>query len=200
MFFGAEDDTLSLLGFGADSFVEVISGVGILHMVWRMKRYPVASRDRFEKLALRITGIAFFMLTAGLIAGSALSFWQGHQPITTVPGIIISSVSILTMYFLMREKLKVGKKLNSDAIIADANCTRTCFYLSIILLVASGLYELTGIGYVDLLGSLGIAWFSFREGKESFEKAASNNLACTCCDVSDKHNGEPKIGVDTLNQ
>ena len=200
VFFGAEDDTLSLLGFGIDSFVEVISGVGILHMVWRMKRHPVVSRDKFEKLALRITGISFFLLTAGLILGSALSFWQGHQPVTTVPGIIISSISILTMYFLMREKLKVGKKLNSDAIIADANCTRTCFYLSIILLAASGLFELTGIGYVDILGSLGIAWFSFREGKESFEKASSDNLACTCCDITDNNNSEAKIEAGTFNK
>ena len=30
----------------------------------------------------------------------------------------------------MTSKMKVGKALNSDAIIADANCTKTCFYLS----------------------------------------------------------------------
>ena len=98
----------------------------------------------------------------------------------------------------MREKLKVGKKLKSDAIIADANCTRTCFYLSVVLLAASGLYELTGIGYVDLLGSLGIAWFSFREGKESFEKAASNNLACNCCEIPGKPSTDPMVDIENL--
>jgi divalent metal cation (Fe/Co/Zn/Cd) transporter len=59
------------------------------------------------------------------------------KPESTLPGIIIASISILTMYWLMTSKLKVGKALNSDAIIADANCTKTCFYLSFILLAAA---------------------------------------------------------------
>ena len=106
---------------------------------------------------------------------------ENIKPETTIVGIIISTISILTMYFLMKAKLNVGKALNSDAIIADANCTKTCFYLSIILLASSLLYEFTGIGYIDVAGSLGIAWFAFKEGKEAFEKAKSNNLSC-CCD------------------
>ena len=40
VFFGLEDETLSLAGFGLDSFVEVISGIGILHMVRRSMRNP----------------------------------------------------------------------------------------------------------------------------------------------------------------
>ena len=83
---------------------------------------------------------------------------------------------------VMTAKLKIGKALNSDAIIADANCTRTCFYLSFILLGASGLYELFHISYFDILGSLGIAYFAFKEGREAFEKVRSGNLACNCDD------------------
>ncbi len=86
------------------------------------------------------------------------------------------------MYWLMTSKLKVGKALNSDAIIADANCTKTCFYLSFILLAASGLYELFSIAYFDILGSLGIAYFAFKEGREAFEKVKSGNLMCNCDD------------------
>ena len=181
VYFGMEDETLALLGFGIDSFVEVISGIGILHMVLRMKRSAIEKRDQFERQALKITGFAFYLLVAGLIFGSILTIMEGTKPETTIVGIIISTISILTMYFLMRAKLNVGKALNSDAIIADANCTKTCFYLSIILLASSLLYELTGIGYIDVAGSLGIAWFAFKEGKEAFEKAKSNSLSC-CCD------------------
>lgn len=180
VWFGAGDETLALLGFGVDSFVEVISGIGIAHMIYRMKYSKVENRDTFEKTALRITGIAFFLLTAGLIVGAVLNIINDVKPETTLPGIIIASISILTMYWLMTSKLKVGKALNSDAIIADANCTKTCFYLSFILLAASGLYELFNIAYFDLLGSIGIAFFAFREGKESFEKAKSDNLLCNC--------------------
>jgi divalent metal cation (Fe/Co/Zn/Cd) transporter len=180
VWFGADDETLALLGFGVDSFVEVISGIGIAHMIFRMKYAKVQTRDSFERTALKVTGTAFYLLTAGLIVGSVLNVINNVKPETTLPGIIIASVSIITMYWLMTSKLKVGKALNSDAIIADANCTKTCFYLSFILLASSGLYEIFNIAYFDVLGSLGIAYFAFREGKESFEKAKSDSLLCNC--------------------
>ena len=178
--FGYSDDTLALFGFGVDSFVEVVSGLGILHMVIRMKNSNVIERDKFEKTALRITGTSFYFLTAGLIIGSILNIIYNAKPETTLVGIIVSIISIFTMYYLMNAKLKVGKALNSDAIISDANCTKTCFYLSFILLGASGLYEIFKIGYFDILGSLGIAYYAFKEGKEAFEKVKSGNLSCNC--------------------
>ena len=182
VFFGAEDETLALFGFGVDSFVEVISGIGILHMVLRMKYAKVMERDSFEKAALRITGSVFYLLTIGLLVGVVINYLNEVKPDTTLPGIVISSISILTMYYLMRAKLKVGKALNSDAIVADANCTKTCFYLSFILLGSSLLYEIFSIQYFDLLGSIGIAYFAFSEGREAFEKVRTGNLACGCDD------------------
>ncbi len=180
--YGISDETLALFGFGVDSFVEVISGIGILHMVLRMQKSKVEIHDKFEKTALRITGYAFYLLASGLVIGSALNIYFDIKPETTFVGIIVSLISIATMYFLMKAKLKIGKALNSDAIIADANCTKTCFYLSFILLAASGLYEVFGIQYFDILGSLGIAYFAYTEGKEALGKAATGNIACACED------------------
>lgn len=182
-FFGSQDETLALFGFGVDSFVEVLSGIGIAHMVVRMKKHPVESRDQFEVTALMITGAAFYLLVAGLIIGAGLSIYYQSNPDTTLVGIIISSISILTMYILYKQKLKVGKEVNSEPIISDANCTKTCFYLSFILLGSSALYEIFQIPYVDAIGSLGIAWYAFKEGKEAFEKARTKRLTCSddCC-------------------
>ena len=149
-------------------------------MIFRMKYSDVQTRDTFEKTALRITGTSFYLLTLGLVIGSVINIINDVKPATTIPGIIIAIISILAMYWLMNSKLKVGKALKSDAIIADANCTKTCFYLSFILLAASGLYELFNIAYFDILGSVGIAYFAFNEGREAFEKARSGNLSC--CD------------------
>lgn len=183
MFLGLDDETLALVGFGMDSFVEVISGIGILHLVFRLKKNGVVEqRDKFEKTALRVTGFSFYLLFAALIAGSVINIMNNNQPETTIAGIIISSISIITMLLLVKAKLFVGKSLKSDAIIADANCTKTCFYLSIILLLASLLYEIFQIGYFDILGSLGIAYFAFKEGRESFQKAKTGDLACNCED------------------
>jgi divalent metal cation (Fe/Co/Zn/Cd) transporter len=182
IFFGFADDALSLLGFGIDSFVEVLSGIGVAHMILRMRYSSVTSRDEIERFTLKVTGISFYILTAGLVAGSIMNIIRHVKPDTTLPGIIVSSVSIITMYILMKYKLNVGTKLKSDAIIADAHCTKTCFNLSIILLISSLLYMFFRISYIDILGSLGIAYYAFREGTESIEKSSSQNLSCECDD------------------
>lgn len=181
-YFGSEDETIALFGFGLDSFVEVISGIGIAHMVYRMKRHPVNEKDSFEKAALKITGTAFYILTAGLVIGAVLNIYSGAQPETTKVGVIIAAISILTMYFLYRVKMKVGERLGSAPVISDAKCTKTCFYLSLILFGSSTLYALWEIPYIDAIGSLGIAWYAFKEGKEAFEKSKNPGLGCgDCC-------------------
>jgi divalent metal cation (Fe/Co/Zn/Cd) transporter len=179
VFFGLEDETMTLFGFGLDSFVEVISGLGIWHMTRRIRNNNEDENpDHFERQALRITGAAFYLLTAGLAIVSVLNLLRGHRPDTTLWGIIVSTVSIITMWLLIRYKMKAGRGLNSDAIIADANCTKTCLYLSFVLLIASIGYELTGIGSLDSVGAIAIAWFSFREGREAFGKAAGKMCSC----------------------
>jgi len=178
VWFGAEDETISLFGFGLDSFVEVISGIGIWHMLGRIAKGDPADRDPFERRALQITGGAFYLLAAGLVATAIISILQGHHPETTRWGIIVSLVSIAAMWLLIHYKVKVGKALNSPAILADAACTRTCLRLSLVLLAASAGYALTGIGWLDSAGTLLIALLSLSEGREAFAKA--KGLACSC--------------------
>ena len=178
VWFGAEDETIALFGFGLDSFVEVISGIGIWHMIRRVGSGDNPALDPFEERALRITGSAFYLLAAGLVATALISMIQGHRPETTRWGIIVAVVSIISMWTLIHFKVKVGKALNSPAILADAACTRTCLQLSMILLASSIGYALTGIGWLDAAGSLFIAILSFREGRETFQKA--RGIACSC--------------------
>lgn len=176
-----DDETYALFGFGVDSFIEVISGIGIIHMIWRVKKFPDSDRDPFERTALRITGVAFYLLVAGLVSIGIYNIIIGHDPVTTKWGIIISLISIAVMWLLIWSKLKVGRKLGSSAIIADANCTKVCLYMSVVLLVSSFTYEFFQIRYIDSIGALGLAYFSFNEGRECFEKAKTNKL-CACED------------------
>lgn len=177
--FGYEDEALTLFGFGVDSFIEMISGIGIMHMVLRIRYQPNRNRDNFERTALRITGTAFYLLVAGLLIGAFVVVITGQKPETTFWGVIISSISIIIMIALIYGKKKVGHALQSDAIKADANCALVCVYMSLILLVSSGLYELFDLPYIDAAGTMGLAWFSYKEGKECFEKA-STDKNCGC--------------------
>lgn len=180
MILGYEDETLSLFGFGVDSFIEVMSGIGIAIMVKRIRQNPASSKSEFEIKALRITGTAFYLLSAGLLAGIVLSIVNNHKPETTFWGVIISLISITVMVWLMNAKKSTGKKLQSDPIISDANCTKVCVYMSLVLLASSLIYELTGFAYADVIGAAGLIYFSVSEGKEAFEKAKGKS--CDCCE------------------
>jgi len=177
---GGADETLALFGFGVDSFIEVISAIGVWHMLRRIRDNRGESRDAFEQRALRITGGAFYALTAGLVLMAVLNLVQQHRPETTLWGIVVALVSMSFMWLLIHHKTRVGTALNSPAILADAACSKACLYLSVVLLLASAGFELTGIGSLDAIGALLIAWFSWKEGREAFAKARGLECSCSC--------------------
>jgi len=178
MVLGYEDEALTLFGFGADSFIEVISGIGIAVMIIRIRNNPASAVSGFEQKALKVTGTAFYLLALTLVAGALMNVARQHKPETTLWGIVISLVSIIVMTWLMISKKTIGKKLNSEPVLADANCTKVCIYMSIVLLVSSLIYELTGFAYADVLGAAGLVYFSVSEGKEAFEKAKGKQCSC----------------------
>ncbi len=182
IYFGAQDEALTLFGFGVDSFIEVTSGIGILAMVLRIRRNPETQRSRFEQTALRVTGTAFYLLAVGLGATAAYNLFTGHKPESTLPGLIISVISIAVMWALVYAKRRVGKALNSSPILADANCTMVCISMSVVLLASSLVYQFTGFAWVDTLGALGLIYFSVNEGKEAFEKARDLSMECCCAE------------------
>jgi divalent metal cation (Fe/Co/Zn/Cd) transporter len=177
VYFGLADGSLALFGFGVDSFVEVISSIGIWHMIRRIRNSGEENLDYFEQTALKITGTGFYILTVGLSIPAAIDLYRGHKPDTAFWGIVVSVISIVTMWLLILYKVKVGRQLNSEAILSDAACTRACLQLSIVLLIASVGYEITHIGGIDSVGTFVIAWICYREGTEAFEKAKAKNLS-----------------------
>ena len=75
VYFGEHDQTLTLFGFGIDSFIEVISGVGIMAMVLRIRQNPDTPRGQFERTALRVTGWSFYLLAFGLLINSLYNLY-----------------------------------------------------------------------------------------------------------------------------
>src|SRR5512136_2194188 len=93
IYFGVQDEALTLFGFGVDSFIEVLSGIGIVAMVLRIRGNPDTPRSQFERTALRITGTSFYLLAAGLLATAIYNVIAGHKPEATLAGVIISLIS-----------------------------------------------------------------------------------------------------------
>lgn len=181
LWFGVEDEALALFGFGADALIEVVSALGVAHYIARLRKNGSSQRDQFERTALRITGGAFYALCVVLSISAALSIIYGHVPQTTIPGLVISGISLASMWALIRGKIHVGTVLGSAPIIADANCSRVCMQMSIVLLVSSAVYELTGLGMIDAVGALGLVWYSWKEGRECFAKARGMQVCDDGC-------------------
>jgi divalent metal cation (Fe/Co/Zn/Cd) transporter len=177
---GYSDESLTLFGFGVDSFIETISAIGITAMIIRIANNPGSSKNPFETTALKITGWSFYLLSGGLFLSAIFSVISGQQPESTFWGVVISLVSIVAMLGLIYYKKKVGRELDSKAIIADANCNVVCVYMSLTLLASSFLYEVFSLPYVDAAGAIGLVYFSVKEGRECFEKAESMNNECGC--------------------
>lgn len=179
---GYSDETLALFGFGVDSFIESISGVGVYVMIRRIadsaERLSTSEQTEFEKQALRITGWSFYGLSLMLAVTVLIILVEHKAPESTFWGVVISAVSIVVMSALVLAKRTVGRELKSAPILADANCTLVCIYMSIAVLISSAVYELTAFAYADAIGALAIIWFSVSEGRECFAKAKGHQCGC----------------------
>jgi divalent metal cation (Fe/Co/Zn/Cd) transporter len=154
--------SISLVGFGMDSFIEVTSGSVLL---WRMSvDANVRDRERNEKRALMVVGICFLALAAYIAYESAKDLWFKQAPEHSIPGIVLACVSLVVMPLLSRAKRRVGHSLGSAAMHADARQTEFCTYLSAILLSGLLLNALFGLWWADPVAGLFMAPLIAKEG------------------------------------
>jgi len=168
--------SISLLGFGIDSFIEVTSGSVLL---WRMSvDADERKRQQNETIALRIVGISFLSLAAYIAYESIADLWLKRAPEHSVPGIVLACASLVVMPLLSRAKRTVGHALGSAAMHADAKQTEFCTYLSAILLVGLLLNALFGLWWADPLAAAVMIPIIAKEGVEGLRGKACNDCAC----------------------
>jgi divalent metal cation (Fe/Co/Zn/Cd) transporter len=144
--------SISLMGFGIDSFIEVLSGSVLL---WRMSvDADVEQRHRNEKRALRIVGLCFLALAVYIVYESANDLARHRAPEHSLPGIVLAGASLVVMPLLARAKHKVAAQLLSSAMHADAQQTQFCTYLSAILLGGLALNIVFGLWWTDPVAAL----------------------------------------------
>ena len=149
---GAIAGSISLVGFGLDSFIEVASGAALL---WRMSVDADAERRELnERRALRIVGICFLLLALYITYKSGADLILKRAPEHSLLGISLAGISLVVMPALSRAKRKVGRELNSVGMQADAKQTDFCAYLSAILIVGLALNALFNFWWADPTAAL----------------------------------------------
>src|SRR6266404_5701039 len=167
---GAVAGSISLVGFGIDSFIEVTSGYVLL---WRMSvDSDVHRREANEKRALRFVGACFLLLASYIAYDSILDLLLKRAPEHSVPGIVLACVSLVVMPLLSRGKRRVGRAMGSAAMHADAKQTEFCTYLAAILLVGLLLNAFLGLWWSDPLAALIMVPIIAKEGVEGLQGRA----------------------------
>lgn len=170
---GAWAGSISLVGFGVDSFIEVTSGAALL---WRMGAEADAHRrERIEKVALRIVGACFLVLAAYVTYEATTDLFRRQAPERSLPGIVLACASLVAMPLLSRAKRKVARGLGSAAMHADARQTEFCTYLSAILLGGLLLNAAFGLWWADPAAALVMVPIIAKEGLDALR-------GDPCCD------------------
>jgi cation diffusion facilitator family transporter len=169
---GAVAGSVALIGFGADSAIEVISAVGLL---WRLRKAgphaAVNEESAAEKRALYVVAVTFFVL-AGYITWEAVrSLISREPPLTSPVGIILAVLSLLVMTGLASVKQRTGREMGSRALVADSKETWVCSYLSLTLLLGVGTYVVFGWWWADPVGALAMLPVILWQGWETLAEA-----------------------------
>ena len=179
--FGISDEAISLAGFGGDSLIEVGSAFLIL---WRFRdvqnQEATLSIERERRATFGI-GVLFIILASITIVASILQLVLKSHPETTVPGIIISLLSLSFMFYLWSAKKQVAKQLNSSAVMKDADCSLACIKLSIVLFCGSLLFlSFPFLWWVDSLAALVLSFIIGRDGISALRATRREDFAGGC--------------------
>jgi divalent metal cation (Fe/Co/Zn/Cd) transporter len=153
--------------------MESLSGIVL---IWRLHKHGKISQEEEEKVerkAMKFVAATFFILGTYVLYQSLKKLITREIPDPSLPGIILAVVSIIVMPFLGFQKMKTGKQIKSQALIADAKETFACALLSIALLLGLSLNYALGLWQADAVAGLVIVIFLFREGRESWEEATN---------------------------
>jgi divalent metal cation (Fe/Co/Zn/Cd) transporter len=164
--------SVALIGFGADSAIEVISAVGLL---WRLRKAgphaAVSEESAAEKRALYVVAITFFLLAVYITWEAVKSLSSLEPPLTSPLGLILAVLSLAVMPTLAFAKQRVGKEMGSRALVADSKETWVCSYLSLTLLLGVGAYAVVGWQWADPVGALAMLPVILWQGWETLAEA-----------------------------
>jgi divalent metal cation (Fe/Co/Zn/Cd) transporter len=175
---GAIAGSISLVGFGLDSLIEVTSGTALL---WRLHHdLNPSQREHAERMTLQIVGSCFLVLAAYIAYESGSALMQHKAPERSIPGIIIAALSVIIMPLLARAKRKVAAGIGSSAMKADARQTDFCMYLSAILLGGLVLNVVLSWWWADPVAGLVMMPIIAKEGLDGLRGKACCESCHSC--------------------
>jgi divalent metal cation (Fe/Co/Zn/Cd) transporter len=161
----------SLLAFGGDSAIELISAI----VVWRRFRTH-SEAEQAESRAARIAGALLFALAAYVIVESAISLLGHRKPSESYLGIAVLIAAAVLMPWLSKEKRQLAAVAGSASLRADAAESALCGYLSLIALAGLAANAVWHVTWADPVAAICLVPFIVREAWEAVRGGAD-----ACC-------------------
>ena len=137
---------------------------------------------RIERIATFVIGTMLVFLTFAAIGTSTVSLKAHDQPSTTLPGILIASISTCIMLILYLVKRYLARALDSSALHGEAICALCCMQLSIVLLIGSLIYMVWKDGWwLDAATATAISLLFGWEGIKALRWARNKDFDGGCC-------------------
>jgi divalent metal cation (Fe/Co/Zn/Cd) transporter len=156
--------SVALVGFGADSLVELLAGAVLL---WRFGAAR-ASSPGAERRAQQLIAVSFGLIAAYIAVDGVHALAGGHEPDPSGVGIGLGVVTLLSMPALARAKTRVARELHSSATASEARQTVLCAYLSAALLAGLLANAALGWWWADPVAGLAIAAVAAREARSAW--------------------------------
>ncbi len=160
---GTVASSATLIGFGLDSVIEVLSAAAV---AWQFTR---KDPERWEKPTLRVIAVSFFLLAAYVTVSAVLSLAGVTEPEHSTVGLVLTALSVVVMPAVSLLERRAGRELGSATAVADSKQTLICAYLSVAVLAGLALNSLFGWAWADSVAALFIAAFAIREGIEAWQ-------------------------------
>jgi divalent metal cation (Fe/Co/Zn/Cd) transporter len=177
-----------LTAFGLDSVIELISGGALLwRLVTEARGKPMAQVERAERRAAWVAGIALVLLCLYIVVTVAISLLSHNHPDSSPAGIGLAVLALIVMPGLVRQKRRIGDRIKSAALRADAACSLTCAYMAATLLAGLLLTAAFGWWWADAVAALALLYWIVPEAREALEGARAGRGGCAC--------GEPTGGA-----
>jgi divalent metal cation (Fe/Co/Zn/Cd) transporter len=168
--------SVALMGFGIDSFVESASGSVLIWRLLAERRHASATAiEQSERRAQRLVAVSLFALAAYILGDAVYSLVTGERPEPSRTGIILTSVSLVAMWWLAKAKLRAARALGSRSLESDAFQTTACWWLALAALVGIGLNAALSWWWADPIAAVVISLLIIHEGREAWRGE-------DCCD------------------
>lgn len=158
---GVAAGSLALVAFGLDSCVEIFASTVVL---WHLRGDGTVHRTR---RAMRFVAIAFFLLTAVLLAGAARSLLAHQEPGRSPLGIAYLALTCVVMLTLSWRKREVGKALDNHPLEHEARITFLDGLLAGAVLLALVLNAVAGVWWADPIAAVAVALAAIPEGLDA---------------------------------